>query len=228
MRRLPVARNSLTKFLRELPEPSPGEQPSISLMAVASAGSAVEQPTITGRTRRRYNPSSVCNDCTFSRSTHRRRRLKILLRIQLEPTDMPWSRRISDQNCASPIGEVGPYFQGASGPYKRTPRLRRWSLPLSNSCLTNTRISASARATSAVSNVTRVDRPARISRFARGEIDKAEFEEKRRIITERKFGRDLKFAGGFLHSEQECGRLLMLHRDLNVTSFRAQLCYRPL
>ena len=35
------------------------------------AGGAVEEATITGRTRTVYSPSSVCNDCIFSRSIHR-------------------------------------------------------------------------------------------------------------------------------------------------------------
>src|SRR6187399_675593 len=45
----------------------------IILMAMTWAGSAVEQPTITGQTRLGPDsvpPSSVCNDCTFSRAIH--------------------------------------------------------------------------------------------------------------------------------------------------------------
>jgi hypothetical protein len=57
---------------------------TLILMATTWAGGAVERPTITGLTRwvrMASSPSSVCNDCTFSRSIHRRRRLEILVAL---------------------------------------------------------------------------------------------------------------------------------------------------
>src|SRR5271166_806120 len=55
------------QFLRELPEPSGSEQAS-GIIMTAWAGGAVEQPTITGRTRRApdsIQPLFACADCTF-------------------------------------------------------------------------------------------------------------------------------------------------------------------
>jgi hypothetical protein len=56
-----------TQFLREWPEPCGSEQAS-GIIMTAWAGGAVEQPTITGRTRLApdsIQPLFACEDCTF-------------------------------------------------------------------------------------------------------------------------------------------------------------------